>query len=345
MATLSSVFARTAIAPEDTPDCTDGITKQSNDDTNDTDDNDDNDATCASSSSSLQTTIASDSCDFEVNLVTLFKTTKCSLRDEDIDSNDRAPKEGYKRSNSLDHVYPELTDLRRSNSAGNIRSQLPDCPLRKLPRQFSSPVLTNQQKEKVIKHRSILLVKTQSEALLSTNDDSYSLFRAARRRRRKVVIAGGVAFGTCEIREYPMTLGDNPGGNWGPPLTISWDFQSTVILAVDEFETEHPSRRTSSQMIIPIKLREDILMKAGFTRGEIQAGLKQVNLNRNRRKRTIELLHLTTLQEMAEKAARTASNILFRRKKKTSERMYLKQAMEVHRSKASEMERDLSLQH
>ena len=332
----------TAIAAESIQDFPDGISKQ----TNKNDDNDENDATCASSSSSLQTTVASESSDFEVNLDTSLQKIISLLQVKDIDSysDDRAPNERCNRSNSLDHVFPNLTDLRRSNSANNVRSQQPDCPLRKINRQFSSPVLTNQQKEKTIKHRSILLVKTQSEALLTTNDDSYSLFRATRRRRRKVLIDGGVSFGTCEIREYPMTLGDNPGGNWGPPLTISWDFQNTVIMKVDEFEAEHPPRRASSQIIIPTKLREDILMNAGFTRGEIQAGLKQVNLNRNRRKRTIELLHLTMLQEVAEKAARTASNLLFRRRKKLLEQMYLKQAMEVHRLKSSEMEQDVSLE-
>jgi len=137
-----------------------------------------------------------------------------------------------------------------------------------------------------------------------------------------------VTFGALEIREYPITIGDNPGGNRGPPLTISWEYQSTAVMDVSEYETLKPDRRSGGEIIIPVSVRENMLREAGFSRGEIQAAVKHVNIARNRRRRTEELLNLSRLQEFAEKVKRGTMNSVVRRGRKKREREYIRHALE-----------------
>jgi len=241
-------------------------------------------------------------------------------------------------STSFGHVYPEEAHLIKSSSTGDLpRLAMRDTRTRSL----SNPVLTIQQQANFIKNRGILVVKTQADSLhLEKNDSTY---RDMRRRRRKNLTGKGVQFGVCEIREFPVTLGDNPGGNRGPPLTLSWDHYGTVSMPVEEFESQRPPRRTGSQMNLPRSVREDMLRNAGFSRGEIQAGSKEVNKSRVQRRRTKELLHLTVLQELTEKLSRGTSNAIFRRGKKKQERTYLQNAMEAHRMKVLQEESEDAL--
>jgi len=236
-------------------------------------------------------------------------------------------------STSFGHVYPEEAHLIKSSSTGD----LPRLAMRDTrSRSLSNPVLTIQQQANFIKNRGILVVKTQADSLhLEKNDYTY---RDMRRWRRQHLTGQGVQFGVCEIREYPVTLGDNPGGNWGPPLTLSWDHDGTICMSLDEFESQHPPRRTGSQMNLPRSVREDMLRNAGFSRGEIRAGSKEVNKSRGQRRRTRELQQLTGLQELTEKLSRGTSNAIFRRGKKKQERTYLQHAMEVHQMKVQQEE-------
>jgi hypothetical protein len=96
-------------------------------------------------------------------------------------------------------------------------------------------------------------------------------------------------------------------------------------------------------MNLPLSVREDMLRNAGFSRGEIQAGSKEVNKSRVQRRRTKELLHLTVLQELTEKLSRGTSNAIFRRGKKKQERTYLQHAMEAHRMKVLQEESEDAL--
>jgi len=238
-------------------------------------------------------------------------------------------------STPFGHVDPEEARLFKSGSTGDLSRPVARV---KMSRRMSTSDLTTQQQANVnfIKNRGILVVKTQADSLhLEKNDYTY---RDMRRWRRQHLTGQGVQFGVCEIREYPVTLGDNPGGNWGPPLTLSWDHDGTICMSLDEFESQHPPRRTGSQMNLPRSVREDMLRNAGFSWGEIQAGSKEVNKSRGQRRRTRELQQLTGLQELTEKLSRGTSNAIFRRGKKKQERTYLQHAMEVHQMKVQQEE-------
>lgn len=76
-----------------------------------------------------------------------------------------------------------------------------------------------------------------------------------------------VRFSVVEIREYPMIVGDNPGGSQGPPITISWTSVSSFTIQVDEFQNSRlGQRRKHLELIIPLYQRKEILKRQGFRR-------------------------------------------------------------------------------
>jgi len=147
--------------------------------------------------------------------------------------------------------------------------------------------------------------------------DLADLHRPSSRDKRQV------EFSNIEIREYPICIGDNPGGFHGVPLTISWMHQDCIELSVDDYELNKPVRRATIELKIPNQLRIDMLKKSGYSRQEIQEGIRKANIERNRRRRTVETLHLQPMEESIERCKRALLNATVRRGVKKRERQLL----------------------
>jgi hypothetical protein len=132
-----------------------------------------------------------------------------------------------------------------------------------------------------------------------------------------------VTFADVKVREYPICLGDNPGVMVGAPLSLSWEFQYEGQLSLDDYETSRPDRRRSDELRIPSFVRETMLKNSGYSRTEIQRGVRDVNVAKNRRKRTNETYRLHGAQEVAERLVRGTLNATVRRTKKKQERELL----------------------
>lgn len=231
-----------------------------------------------------------------------------------------AATENYRRRNSESDLKRTATTQRSAKSEGSSGAKRPTMKGMKMR---SQPVLTKRQKE----------VQNYRKGVLARNSVDESPVSAAlyenRRRRRQQQCGNGVRFGTVEIREYALMAGDNPGGYRGCPLTMQWDHHNKLSLGLDEYEEERPPRRNGSQMNIPWQTREQMLRDSGYTRGEIQAATKSVNIARRQRKRTEEMLQITKIQEFAERLSRGTRNAVFRGKKE-KERKYIKNAWSIH---------------
>jgi len=98
-----------------------------------------------------------------------------------------------------------------------------------------------------------------------------------RRRKKKKVHFGSVA-----VREYPMTLGDNPSVSFGCPVTIDWIYFAFAEVPVDLFEEKCKRANLSKHyrhprfFLLSAVQREDILSRAGHSRGEIKSTSRRV---------------------------------------------------------------------
>lgn len=96
-----------------------------------------------------------------------------------------------------------------------------------------------------------------------------------------------VSFSSVQVRMYPITLGHNPGGQGGPPLSISWNYTSLGNATVDDFE-EHRNkpqyhRRQLKSLHISPRRRVSLLRKAGFSDKQIMEASREAAKERERR--------------------------------------------------------------
>ena len=79
-----------------------------------------------------------------------------------------------------------------------------------------------------------------------------------------------IHFGEINVRDYGMTLGDNPSVSYGPPVTLDWDYEEYNAVAVDEYEFHRPPRRCLREMGLNYYQRKHILNLAGHTEEEFK---------------------------------------------------------------------------
>ena len=132
-----------------------------------------------------------------------------------------------------------------------------------------------------------------------------------------------VSFHNVRIREYPMTVGDNPAVSSGLAVTMDWDplEQGSQVMELDEYEDTRPERRSMGQMRLPPSERREILRRSGHSAREMQQGLKASNIARRQRTKTLGTLHLQPFQELREKTSRAVGNALTSTKKQERELM------------------------
>ena len=145
-----------------------------------------------------------------------------------------------------------------------------------------------------------------------------------------------VSFHNVRIREYPMTVGDNPAVSSGVAITMDWDplEQGSHVVELDEYEQCRPERRVIGQMRIPPGERDQILRRSGHSRREMQRGLRASNIARRQRTETLGTLHRQQFDELREKASRAVVNVLSSKKK--DERDLLRRSFEAERIRERE---------
>lgn len=179
--------------------------------------------------------------------------------------------------------------------------------------------------------RGILIVPTHEESLDEEITDV--LRREARERRdekfeKALIDKQGVTFDSITIRDYPMTVGDNPSVSSGPPLAIDWDHMHEVTLSLDSYEESKPLPRNGREMIVPRAKREQIFKDAGFSYNQLIKLTKPVNVARLQRRKTHSSLGLSPWLEVCEMATRKAKNAITLGKKKREEKAFLKPWMQ-----------------
>jgi len=101
-----------------------------------------------------------------------------------------------------------------------------------------------------------------------------------------------VRFLNVTISEHPIIVGDNPGGNKGPPVTIAWESVKLATVDIDQFEkARQDERRDFNELKMPPTKRRSMLLDLGFTPKEINQGLKAANITRAQRRHTIAKLN------------------------------------------------------
>lgn len=115
-----------------------------------------------------------------------------------------------------------------------------------------------------------------------------------------------VSFSDVHVRMYPVTLGHNPGGVEGPPLSLSWNYTSLGRATLEDFESHRQKcqRRNQRNLHIPASRRVTLLRTAGFSDQQIYEAAQEAAIDRECRRVSVQE---TIMRVRALKAQRQAA--------------------------------------
>lgn len=116
--------------------------------------------------------------------------------------------------------------------------------------------------------------------------DAQCSVKKAKSRKSKV------SFADVQVRMYPITIGHNPGGIEGPPLSLSWNYTSLGTATVEDFEKHRKEpdfqRRNLQKLHIPPGRRVGLLRKAGFSDKQIFKAAQEAATERKVRRSSFQ---------------------------------------------------------
>ena len=115
-----------------------------------------------------------------------------------------------------------------------------------------------------------------------------------------------VKFNSIQIRNYDITLGDNPSCKYGPPIALDWSYIEMEPISIDSYEEKrrNPPRK-KRQMLMQSRNRANLLkISAGVTDDELASVMDELRKIQKQRNMTRMTLPLMKLQDAAESASR-----------------------------------------
>jgi hypothetical protein len=122
---------------------------------------------------------------------------------------------------------------------------------------------------------------------LGTNTERISSIKGSRTgNRTRCKTKREISFDKVIVREYAMTMGDNPSCSYGPPVCLDWLYLETTNLKLEEYERTRPRKRNMRQLVLNYYRRCEILESAGYDSAEMKRTTRQINRVKRQRDTT-----------------------------------------------------------
>lgn len=213
----------------------------------------------------------------------------------------------------------------------------------KARRQVQYNVDSITQKRELLDGLQVLpvwIVQDGKKSILVDEESKTSGFFARRKTSRRVT------FTNVYLREYGLTLGDNPSVSSGPPISISWEHTPTEVMPLEGFEEcfydSDCEKRTTVELAVPKILREKWLRDDwGVSQADMATAVREVNKIKHSRRRNYHKLTST-----AGKFERVISKVFERRRSRIDReaaRLERKHASAVAAEKQIQLENEYKL--
>lgn len=113
-----------------------------------------------------------------------------------------------------------------------------------------------------------------------------------------------VSFSNISMRNYPLTLGDNPSVSYGPPTTLDWEFEETGELSLDDYEHNRAPRRRPREMVLNYYQRKAILERNGCSEEEIKKARHQAERSKRQRNTTKSMIQFMWVEDAVQSVGR-----------------------------------------
>jgi hypothetical protein len=157
----------------------------------------------------------------------------------------------------------------------DANERAPAGPFRSLRRSV-------RDKNKLARVTSMSILASQSE----TPSKLKSCFSSGNLSSMNGPTSKSVGFRNIEIREYEISIGDNPSVGDGPPLSLGWKYEKEKIIDLNEFEDLKGPSRPRHEMRVPRNQREWLIRASGVTDEEIENSIRDVNITKKGRMNT-----------------------------------------------------------
>jgi len=127
-----------------------------------------------------------------------------------------------------------------------------------------------------------------------------------------------VSWNVLHIREYDITIGDNPCVSYGPPISLDWCYMNMGTIKVEEYESNRRPRRSMRQMMMNYYYRRNLLIYAcGETAEGLKKATKKIKKIRLRRAITNALpLPIQFIEDVTESAIRKTRRVLNKKERR-----------------------------
>merc|ERR550539_1145814 len=183
-----------------------------------------------------------------------------------LDNNYDDPSMKKKNGSLVKSIKKSVSMLNLSSLRKNKKSIIMNDPGMTIQR-YTSPEHSSKPLKSILKKSSPspsspdsspLILQTVNAKMDYSTNMTPSLVHHHPNKTKRVT-----SFSNIEIREYDITLGDNPGGADGPPISLDWNYNEifTQVMDVDIYEEHRPPRRTRLEMYMCSSVRSYRLMK------------------------------------------------------------------------------------
>jgi len=128
-----------------------------------------------------------------------------------------------------------------------------------------------------------------SQRTCTTDDDEALLLALAEQRKYTFARTTVIKFDTVTVREYLVSVSDNPSVSNGPALELSWSFKTLPVISVDQYESVRPPPTLARHHTFKLSIdqRFKILLKSGWSMRDIQLSTARCAKGRNLRRKTL----------------------------------------------------------
>ncbi len=125
---------------------------------------------------------------------------------------------------------------------------------------------------------------TTTSTIVSNNVDDDINNKQTNKKSHKI------SFGTVQVRQYNIMIGDNPSTRHGPSITYDWEYEEHESIPIDRYEHLRQSQRRTNEedLFIPTNIRELILKNCGYTEDELEMVQKDIDVIRKQRNQTMK---------------------------------------------------------
>ena len=247
----------------------------------------------------------------EIHTDKLVSAISALARDEEAKEEDKGDsfksRHTINRSQSKKDVNTREDDILRKQENKLCQSLRPTKSLlknscekiyvnKKLMRNYSSKDL-----------RNFLQFDDSSTSLKSESSQSSSNHKSTKMKKT-------ISFSTLEVRNYDVTLGDNPGVSNGPPVSLDWTYEDSKHICLEEYESLRPPRRSKEEMRLDSNSRQ-IVLSSRFTSRDLKAATDTAREIRMQRRKSYSISNMEPLQEVLESTERKMKRLLRRRRK------------------------------